>query len=166
MDIGAALVAHLEAAETVEPRERAFHYPAIPPEPLARFDPAPRNPWNDAPRPQRPSAAWVVIALIGVQLHWTLARPSPALVWQPQGWDRIDGLLQQPRVVYVRPRHGHRKWQAVAVYYNVALGPQLAAIRRILAGRFAPPGAGTLALSSDARVQSMRSASCSRCKSA
>jgi hypothetical protein len=46
----------------------------------------------------------------------------------------------------------------------MALGSQLAAIRRILAGLFAPPGAGTLALSSDARSQSIRSASCKRCR--
>jgi hypothetical protein len=47
----------------------------------------------------------------------------------------------------------------------MALRAQLATIRRILASLFAPPGAGTLALSSEARVQSIRPASWSRCKS-
>jgi hypothetical protein len=48
----------------------------------------------------------------------------------------------------------------------MTLGSQLATIRRILAGLFAPPGAATLALSSDARVQSIPSVSCKRCKQA
>jgi hypothetical protein len=66
----------------------------------------------------------------------------------------------------IGPRDGHRQRYAVAIHHEVALRAQLAAIRRILASLFAPPGAGTLALSNDARVQSMRPASCSRCSSA
>lgn len=39
-DIGAALVAHFETAETVEPGERPLDHPAIPTEALARLDAA------------------------------------------------------------------------------------------------------------------------------
>ena len=64
------------------------------------------------------------------------------------------------------PREGYRQRHTVAVHHNVTLRAQLATIRRLLAGLVAPPGAGTLALSSDARVQSIRPASWSRCRSA
>lgn len=65
----------------------------------------------------------------------------------------------------IRPGDGHRQRKTRSVYYDMAFGADFAAIRRILAGLFAPPGAGTLALSSAARSQSMCPASCRRCKS-
>jgi hypothetical protein len=68
--------------------------------------------------------------------------------------------------MHIGPRDGYRQRHAVMVHHDMALRAQLAAIRRILAGLVALPGAGTLALSSDARVQSIRPASCSRCRSA
>jgi hypothetical protein len=101
-----------------------------------------------------------------MQFQWTVAWPSPALSSQPERWNRVDGDLQLFRVMHIGSRDGHRQRHAVAVHDDVTLCAQLAAIRRILARRFAPPGAGTLALSSEARVQSMRPAFCSRCRSA
>jgi hypothetical protein len=67
--------------------------------------------------------------------------------------------------VHIGPRDGHGQRHTGSVHHDMALRAQLAAIRRILAGLFAPPGAGTLALSSEARVQSMRPTSCNRCRS-
>ena len=165
MDVGPPFVAHLEAAEAIEPRERAFHHPAIASEPLARFDAAPGNAGNDAPGPQRPSTPWVVVALVGVELRRALARSASLPMWEPQRRDGVDRFLQQPRIMHVSPGDGHRQRQAHTVDHEVPLRAQLAAIRRILAGRFAPPGAGTLALSTDARSQSICPAVCSRCKS-
>ena len=52
----------------------------------------------------------------------------------------------------------HREWNASFVDHNMAFGALFAAIRRIRPGLFAPPGAGTLAESSEARDQSMWSA--------
>ena len=68
--------------------------------------------------------------------------------------------------MHISPRDGHRQRHTVTVHHDMPLRAQLPAIGRILARLFAPPGAGTLALSSDARVQSMRSAFCSRWRSA
>jgi hypothetical protein len=163
--VGTALVAHLEPAEAVEPRERSLHHPAILPKALARFDAAPRDAGDDAARPQRLSAARVVIALVGMQLHRALAWASAPPVGQPQRWDRIDRLFQQLRIMHVGPREGHRQRHTMAVDHDMALRAQLAAIGWILASLLAPPGAGTLALSSDARSQSICPTSRSRCKS-
>ena len=107
----------------------------------------------------------VIIALIGMQFHWAVAWPPSSLARQSQRWNGVHRHLEPLGVVDIGPRDGHCQRHTVAVHHDVALRAQLATIRRILASLFAPPGAGTLALSSDARVQSMRPASCSRCRS-
>jgi hypothetical protein len=101
-----------------------------------------------------------------MQFHWAVAWPSSSLSRQSQRWNCVHRHLELLGVVDIGPRNSHRQRYTVAVNDDMALRAQLAAIRRILASRFAPPGAGTLALSSDARVQSIRPASCSRCRSA
>jgi hypothetical protein len=68
---------------------------------------------------------------------------------------------QRLGVVDVGRRVDHREWYAPPVdHKEVALRALFAAIRRVGAGLFAPPGAaGTAAESSEARPRSMRSAS-------
>ncbi len=138
MDVGPPLVAHLEPAEAIEPRQRALDYPAIPSQPLARFAATARDAGDDAACAQGPSTARIVIAFVRVELRGTLARSTSRLVGEAKRWDRIDRFLQQPRIMHVGPGHGHRQRQAHAVEYEVPLGAQLAAIGRILARRFAP----------------------------
>ena len=166
MDVGAALVAHLEATEAIEPRERVLDHPAIPPQSFTRLDATPSDARDDASSAQRLPTPWVVIALIGMQFHWAVAWPPSSLSRQSQRWNRIHRHVKPLGAMHIGPRDGYRQRHDVTVDHDMALGAQLAAIRRILASLFAPPGAGTLALSSDARVQSMRPASCSRCRSA
>src|SRR5262245_15160231 len=91
-----------------------------------------------------------------MELRGTLARAAALPVGKAQRWDGIDRFLQQLRIMHVGPGYGHRQRHAQTVDDEVPLGAQLAAIGWVLASRFAPPGAGTLALSSDARSQSMR----------
>ena len=100
-----------------------------------------------------------------MQFHWALAWPPPSLSRQSQRWDGVNGVFEPLGIVDIGPRNRHRQRHTVTVDHDMALCAQLATIRRILASLFAPPGAGTLALSRDARVQSIRPASCSRCRS-
>jgi hypothetical protein len=76
MDVGATLVAYLEPPKAIEPREGALYHPAIPSESLARFDAAPCDAGDDAACAQCPSAPWIVVAFIGVQLRGALARSA------------------------------------------------------------------------------------------
>src|SRR6266498_1269295 len=62
-----ALVADLEAAATQQPGHRALDLPALAAQPLRRLDPAAGDPGGDAAAAQRPSAARVVVALVGVE---------------------------------------------------------------------------------------------------
>jgi hypothetical protein len=90
-----------------------------------------------------------------MQLGGPLPRPAARALDRLDG---IDGRLQHPRVVDVGCRLGHREGDSSAVDHNMALRARFAAIRRIRAGFSAPPGAGTLAESSEARDQSIWSA--------
>ena len=50
MDVCPPLVAHLEAAQTIQPRQRPLNDPPIASEALARLDAAPGNAGDDAAR--------------------------------------------------------------------------------------------------------------------
>jgi hypothetical protein len=165
MDIRTPLIAYFEPTKAIEPGKCALDHPPIAPQSFTRLDATPSDARDDASSAQRLPTTWIVVALIRMQFHWSLAWSSSALAWQTQRRDGVNGVFEPLGIVHIGPRDGYRQGHAVTVHHHMALRAQLAAIRRILAGLFAPPGAGTLALSSDARVQSMRPASCSRCRS-
>ena len=165
MDLRTPLVAHFEPPKPIEPGECALHDPPIPSQSVSRLDATPRNPRSDAPSAQCLATARVVIAFIRMQFHRTSAWSPTTLARQTQRRNGVNRHFEPLGIVHIGPRDGHRQRHPVTVDHDVALRAQLPTIRRILAGLFAPPGAGTLALSSDARVQSMRPASWSHCRS-
>jgi hypothetical protein len=73
---GVAAVADLQVAEAHQPGDGALHPPAVAPQAFTGLDAAPGDPRVDAPAAQRPPAAWIVIALIGVQSGRAPARPT------------------------------------------------------------------------------------------
>lgn len=162
VDVLPPLVANLQPPVAIQPRERPFHHPPVASQPFARLDAPSGDARGYAPLPERLAAAREVLALVGVQLVGALARSAARLA------DRLDsiyGLLQDFRVVDVGGRVGHRKRDASPVEHNMALRARFALIRGVRAGSLAPPGAGTLAESKEARSQSIWSASPKRSKS-
>jgi hypothetical protein len=159
------LIADLEPPESIEPGERPFHHPAIPPQPLARLGPAPRNPRGDATRPQCPSTARIVIPLVGMQFHGALA-----------GRPRRRCARRSGRMASTVSSSSYESWTFAAEIVITSGRPIRSTTTCRLAPNFPrfvrslpvalPPGVGTHALSSEARSQLMRPASCSRCKSA
>lgn len=85
MDVDAALVANGEATELGEPSQGSLDNPPMAPQPLAALDPTPGDTGLDTTVGQRPTAAAVVVGLVGVQLRETLAL-------RPQH-ERIGGTL-------------------------------------------------------------------------
>ena len=134
VDVGAAFITHDQATQAGQPGIGALDYLAVAAEALAGMDAAPGDAGPDTALVAVPAAAPVVIGLVGVQL--VRASSRAAALAGAHRWDRV-----------------HDK---------VALGAGLAAIRRVRAGRLAPFLAGTLALSSEARLQSNWSAPSSR----
>ena len=159
VDVIAPLIAYREPAVTGEPGQCALHHPSVPSQPLARVDPAPSDARLYAPLPQGLAAAREIVALLGVQLLRTLARPAPTAMGLLDRLDGVHGLLQDRRVVDVGGREDYRERDAPSVRNNMALRSRFAFIRRIRPGLFAPLLAGTLAESNEALSQSMRSAS-------
>jgi hypothetical protein len=99
MNIGAAFGADGEAAQAVEPGERALHDPAMTTELVSGLKAAPRNAWGTAPATAGIPAARVVIPLVRVHRRRPLAGPSL------QAFDRSDGVEQvinHLRVVPIR----------------------------------------------------------------
>ena len=113
-------------------------------------------------RSQRPPAARDVVGLVGVQLGRALAPPA---VRRLDGRDGVEQFLEDDRVVAVGPGQEAGQRDAAPVAHNVALRARFAAIRRVGAGAVAPPLAGTLAESSEARLQSIWPASPRRSRS-
>ena len=76
MDIAAPLVPNPQAAETMQPTERAFDYPAPFPEAFVRFDATPGNSYRDATLAQPYAMASVVVAFVVVHVgsiaSWSL----------------------------------------------------------------------------------------------
>jgi hypothetical protein len=157
------LVADRQAPIARQPRQRALHDPAVPPQPLRRVDPATRNAVCDPAPPTGGATAPIVIALIPVQLGRAVARTPRST--SPQGRDRVDQGLEQPGVMYVRGGHRDRERDAVPVRNKMVLRARFAFIRRIRAGSPPPFFAGRLRESTTARLQSSWPASASCCKS-
>ena len=98
MDVGAPLVADGQAAEATEPRQGAFHDPAVPTQTLAAVDPAPGDPGLDPAPAQGLAAAGHVIGFIGVELGRAPAGTAPPL---PNGRHSVDQVLEDTAVVNV-----------------------------------------------------------------
>ncbi len=162
MQISPPLIADRQPAEAIEPGEGPFHHPAMATQPLVRVDAASGNPWLDAPLPTGSTTARIIVPFVRMQLGRASPRATPSAV---RGVDRRDGVerrLQQLRVMDVSGREDHGEGDASGIDHKMALRARFAPVRRIRAGRFAPPFAATLAESSDARDQSSFSASARR----
>jgi hypothetical protein len=159
MDVVAALVADRKTPEPIEPCDGPFDHPAIAAKLLAAFDAASGDARFDAAPPAGAATEREIVSLVGVQFVRPAARPSaPAL----DRWDRVEQRLQHLAVMAIGRAQQTGERGALAIDHDVALGPRLAAIGRVGADLRAPLFAGTAALSTAARLQSMRSASLSR----
>ena len=162
MDVISSLIANLQPTMAIEPGQCPLHHPAVAPEALAGVDAPPGNARSDASLSQGLPTAGEVIGFVRVQLVRSLPR-SPS-----RTFDRFNGIdrrLQHLGVMDIGRRLGYGERDPVSVCHNMALRARFAAICRIRSGFSAPPGAGTLAESSDARDQSIWSASPSRSSS-
>jgi hypothetical protein len=135
MDVLSALVAYLQPAEAIEPRERPFCYPPVYAQLLAGFDAPPVDARSGTPLPQCLSASRKVVGLVGVHLLRALPRSAMGTRDGPYG---VHGLFQDVRVVDVRGRVNHRERNSPPVANNVALRAQFAFIRRIPSALLAP----------------------------
>lgn len=163
MNVGTALMSNGETAGLGEPRRRPLRLRAMTPEPFAAVDAAPCDTRDDGTGAAFTAASAVVMASVGVELVRPTARSSARPANRRHG---VEGGGQHPAVAPVGPAERWAEQRALAIGDQVPLRARLAAVRRIGSGLRAPLLARTDAPSSDARLQSRRSAPGSRSSSA
>src|SRR5215216_2881262 len=162
MDISPPFVADREAPEAIEPGERALDDPAVATQAVAGVDAFTRNADLDVATAQGGSAPRIVIALIRMEFDRPLASLSGGRLGRGDG---IQQQLEDLRVVAIGSSQERGKREAAPLDHNMALRARFAPIRWIRADGVAPLLAGMLALSREARLQSMRSVSPRRSRS-
>ena len=158
VDVEPAFVTDCEAAKLVEPCEGALDDPAVAAEFLPRLDASARDAGPHAAPVARVSAAAVVVSFVGVQLVRPAAR-STALT--RDGRDGIDQVFERHAVVDIgaSEQKGERDPATVGDQMTLCAGP--ASVGRVRASCGTPFLAAMDELSTQARFQSIRSASCS-----
>lgn len=137
MDIGSALVADTQPAETVEPTECAFDHPAPFTQAFARLDAIAGYAWSDATAAQPGPMGTRSICLVGVQFGRTFAWPAR----QPgYGWDSFEQRDQHPGIMYLSPRYARHQRQSALVDEQMVLASELAAVGGIGAGMLSAEG--------------------------
>lgn len=100
-----------------------------------------------------------MVPSVSLQLKWSLTRPAPLAL---QGRDGIDQSECLGDVVDVGCGQSGRKRYPLSVGYNMVLATRLGPVRGIGTRLLPPKTARTDALSTTARLQSIRSVACKR----
>ena len=162
VDVDAALISDGEPPEPVDRCEGSLDHPPVSAKALAAVDAAPGDAWLDAGLPACGPAAAVVIGLVSMELVWPASRTAS---FASHRGDGIEQQLEWDAVVDVGAGQDEAERNAAPVGDQVAPGAGSAAVGRVRTCRFAPLFAATDALSMQAQLQSMRSASCRRLSS-
>ena len=155
MNICSALITNFQTTITVQPSQRSFDDPTMFTKFLATLNSAPGDPWGDPTLSQDLAIMPTVITFIGVQFRWALSRSTTLLA---NGRDGIHHCFQHGRFVHIGSRMPYDERDSSSFDHKMALRARFSAIRWVRAGRFAPPGAGTMPASRLARDQSSCSA--------
>ena len=94
VDVSAPLARDGQAAEAVEPGQRALHDPAVPAQPLAAVDATSREAVGDRAGAAFRSAPAVVAGLVGVERVRALARTATAVTHLRHGGRGVDASLR------------------------------------------------------------------------
>ena len=168
VDVGAPLIADGEAAEAIEPSERALDNPAVSAQPLARLHASSCNPGRDGAGATLLAAATVIVGFVRMEL---LRAPAGSTSAVPHARHGVERCGQHEAVVAIGRAQADPEERTLSVDHKMALRARFAAIRRVRAGLSAPFFAGTDALSKLARLQSScpaseRRSSSTRCSAA
>jgi len=155
VDVAAAFVADVEAAELVDPGEAAFDHPAPLAEAGAVLGLAPGDAAGDTALTQPAAVFGVVVAAVGDQQAGSAAGPAGAT---RDGRDALEQRFELGDVVAVGAGQNPGERDAVGVDEEVILGARAAAVDRARARRGAPFFACTWLESAIARLQSSRPA--------
>lgn len=155
MDIKPSLESDTQPAIVFQPGECSLDHPAMPAKSFTGFDPATRDPGDDAAPPQFHAAASIIVPFVEVRLiraEWW----STALA--PDRRDGIDGLGHHLGIMRVRRRDCSRERYSSFIDHEVMFGAVFTAVGGIRTNPFAPFLAGTAEPSTATRSRAIRSA--------
>ena len=155
MNICSALITDFQTTIAVQPGKGSFDYPTMFTKPFLTFYSAPGNSWSDPACSQGLAIMPTIVPFVGVQFLRTLSRATTLLM---NSRDGIHHSFQHGRFMHIGSRVSYNEWDSSSFDHNMALRARFAAICWVRAGRFAPPGAGTMPASRLARDQSNCSA--------
>lgn len=159
MDVGAALVADGETAEFVEPGKAALDDPTGAAELFGAFDAVSGDPWHDVSAPTSVATAAVIVGFVGVQLVGPLPRAS---AFAADRRNCIDQGFERHAVVDVGAGQQNGQRDALPIRREMAFRAGPPAVRGVRPRGVAPFFAAMDDPSTQARLQSIRSASRSR----
>ena len=133
MDVGAALVAHPQPAELVQPSQGPLHHPAVHPQTAAVFRAPPSQGRRDVAPAQFLAMLPGVIGSVGVQPLRSATGSAPLT---PHRRDPVHQRQQLRYVVAIGPGQDGRQGSSVGLGEHMMLAPGLAPVRRIGAGLF------------------------------
>jgi hypothetical protein len=155
MDVCSALITDFQSAITVQPSQRSFDDPTMLTKSFLTLNSRPGDPRNDPSPSKNLAIVPAGVAFVSMQLRWASSWSATPLM---NGRDGIHHRFQHGRLVHIGSRVPYDEWDSSSFDHNMALRARFAAIRWVRAGRFAPPGAGTMPASRLARDQSSCSA--------
>ena len=153
MDIVPAFITHSQAPLLVEPRVAALHHPAVPAQPLLRFDAGPCDAGSDAAPTQAPAVLARRVRLVRMQLAGPMPGTTAGLLHVGH---RIEQGEELVGVVDVGPGQALSQRVALDVDQKMMLAARLRSVRRVLAPEGPPFEARTDEESSEARLKSTR----------
>ena len=142
MDVSAALVAHPQPAELVQPPQGSLHHPAVHSQPAAVFRAPPSQGRRDVEPAQFLAMLSGIIGPVGVQPLGPAARSAPLT---PHWRHPVHQRQQLGYVVAIGPGQDGRQGDPVGLGEHVMLAPGFAPVRGIGARLFPrrPPPAPT-----------------------
>ena len=155
MNVQPTLVADDQSPELAEPSKRALHHPPVPAQPLAALYSSAGYAGDDPSPSECSSAALEVISFVSMQLAGTSSATSTQ---KARLLDRLDGIQhvgESVGVVDISRSADHRERDSFGVDHNMALRALFALVCGVRPCTLAPLFAGTLALSTEARDQSI-----------
>ncbi len=155
MDVCSALITDFQSAITVQPSQRSLNDPTMLTKSFLTFNSGPGNPGDDPALSQNLAIVPAGVAFVSMQLRRALSGSATLLT---NGRDRLHHRFQHGRLVHIGSCMPYDEWDSSSFDHKMALRARFAAIRWVRAGRFAPPGAGTMPASRLARDQSNCSA--------
>lgn len=155
MNICSALITDFQTTIAIQPSQRSLNNPTMSSKPFTTLNSSSCDPWDDPAFSQDFAIMPTVVAFVSMEF---LRTPSRSATLLTNGRDSIHHRFQHRCFVHIGGGMPYDERDSSSFDHKMALRARFAAIRWVRAGRFAPPGAGTMPASRLARDQSSCSA--------